>query len=40
MKQIKHINELRGQIGEMGKTNYSMIKSLGDTLSFLNSLEE
>ena len=40
MKQIKQINELRGQISEMGKSSYTMIKSLGDTLSFLTSLEE
>ena len=40
MKQIKEINDLRGHISEMGKSSYTMIKSLGDTLSFLNSLEE
>lgn len=40
MKQIKQINEIRGQISEMGKSSFNMIKSLGDTLSFLSSLEE
>lgn len=40
MKQIKEINDLRGHISEMGKSSYTMIKSLGDTLSFLNSLEQ
>lgn len=38
MKQIKQINELRGHISEMSKNNFSMIKSFGDTLSFLNTL--
>ena len=40
MKQIKQINELRGHITEMGKSSHTMIKSLGDTLGFLNSLEQ
>jgi len=40
MKHIKEINELRGSICEMGKSSHVMIQSLGDTLSFLNSIEQ
>lgn len=40
MKQIKNINELRGQISEMGKSNFSMLRSLGDSLNFLKNLED
>ena len=40
MRQIKKINELRGEITEMGRSNTTMIQSLGNTLSFLKNLEQ
>lgn len=40
MKQIKNINQLRGEISEMGKTNFEMLRSLGDTLGVLKTLED
>lgn len=40
MKQIKQINELRTNITEVSKSSLSIIKSMGDTLNFLNNLEQ
>lgn len=40
MKQIKEINELRNNISLMGKSSNVMIKSLGETLGFLTTLEQ
>lgn len=40
MKQIKQINELRTNINQMSKSSLSIIKSMGDTLNFLNNLEQ
>lgn len=39
-KQIKEINELKTQIFDMTKSSQTMMQSLGDTLSFLNTLEQ
>jgi len=40
MKQIKQINDLRTNISEVSRSSLSIIKSMGDTLSFLNNLEQ
>ena len=34
------MEELRNEVQQMGQSSHSMIESLGDTMSFLNSLEE
>lgn len=38
MKQIKQIDNLRGEITEMGKSSQNMFKSLNETLGFLGNL--
>ena len=40
MKQIKQINDLRTNISEVSRSSLSIIKSMGDTLNFLNNLEQ
>lgn len=39
-KQMDKMKELKAEIYQMGNSSHSMIESLGDTMNYLNSLEE
>jgi hypothetical protein len=40
MQQMNQMEDLRREVNQMGQNSHSMIESLGDTLSYLNALEE
>ncbi len=40
MQQMNQMEELRREVHQMGQSSHSMIESLGDTMGYLNSLEE
>lgn len=40
MQQMRQMEELRGEVHQMGQSSHLMIESLGDTMNYLNSLEE
>jgi len=40
MQQVNQMEELRREVHQMGQVSNSMIESLGDTMGYLNSLEQ
>ena len=40
MKQMREMEELRSEVQQMSQSSNLMIESLGDTMNFLNSLED
>lgn len=40
MKQMQKMKELKTEVYQMGQSSHNMIDSLGETMNYLNSLEE
>jgi hypothetical protein len=40
MQQMREMEELRNEVQQMVQSSSSMMESLGDTTTYLNSLEE
>jgi septal ring factor EnvC (AmiA/AmiB activator) len=40
MQQIRQMDELKSEVTQMGSSSQSMLRNIGDTVNYLNSLEE
>ena len=40
MKQMQKMKDLKAEVYQMGQSSHNMIDSLGETMNYLNSLEE
>ena len=40
MRQMQKMKDLKNEVYEMGQNSHNMIDSLGETMNYLNNLEE
>ena len=40
MQQVRKMEELKSEVSHMGNSSHGVLRSLGDTLNYLDTLEE
>ena len=40
MQQVRKMEELKSEVNQMENSSHSVLRSLGDTMNYLNNLEE